>query len=165
MKPLLIFGYGNPGRGDDALGPALVEAIEAMELPQLECQTDMQLQVEHVTDLRGRKVVLFVDADMTCAEPFEMDAIMPYKDDSYTSHAMSPQALLYAYEQVYGLMPPNSFVLRIRGESFELGDGLSIVARIHLKAALQHLMPLCDQVSPVVWHDAALRGMLGLQPL
>ncbi|MBL8482901.1 MAG: Ni/Fe hydrogenase, partial [Rhodocyclaceae bacterium] len=42
-----MFAWGNPGRGDDALGPLFAERIEALDLPGVECLTDFQLQVEH----------------------------------------------------------------------------------------------------------------------
>ena len=48
---VLVFGWGNPSRGDDALGPLFVDAVEAMKLPGVECLTDFQLQVEHALDL------------------------------------------------------------------------------------------------------------------
>ena len=155
MSKLLIFGYGNPGRGDDALGPAFLDGVERLDLPQVECQTDMQLQVEHVMDMQGRNIVLFVDADMACATPFELSEIKPAKDNSYTSHAMSPQALLHAYTQVYGVLPPASFLLRIRGERFELGDELSPSARTHLEAALEQLGPLCEEIRIDGWREFA----------
>ncbi|MDP3326412.1 MAG: Ni/Fe hydrogenase, partial [Hydrogenophaga sp.] len=65
VAPLLVFGWGNPSRGDDALGPLLVEQLAGlaqMSSGRLECLTDFQLQVEHALDLRGRERVLFVDA-------------------------------------------------------------------------------------------------------
>ncbi|MCC7218819.1 MAG: hydrogenase maturation protease, partial [Burkholderiales bacterium] len=62
IAPFLVIGIGNPSRGDDALGPLLVERIEAMDLPGVECLTDFQLQVEHALDLVGREQVVFVDA-------------------------------------------------------------------------------------------------------
>ena len=71
MAKLLLFGYGNPGRGDDALGPELIACISQLHFSNVECQTDMQLQVEHVTDLEGCDRVLFIDADMSSAEPFD----------------------------------------------------------------------------------------------
>ena len=139
MGGMLIFGYGNPGRGDDALGPAFVEGLQQQGVEaagDIECQTDMQLQVEHVTDLCGRSMALFVDADASCPPPFGISRIEPVRDTSYTSHAMSPMALLYAYRQVYGLAPPIAFMLSIRGYDFALGEPLSLRAGMHLEAAL-----------------------------
>jgi len=137
MAKLLLFGYGNPGRGDDALGPELITRIAQLNLENVECQDDMQLQVEHVTDLAACRQVLFIDADISCAEPFDFSEISAVKDDSYTSHAMSPTALLHAYSQVYGKDAPPAFLLRIRGYDFELGDPLTGKASANLERATE----------------------------
>jgi len=158
VKPLLIFGYGNPGRGDDALGPAFVDTVEAMGLELVECQTDMQLQVEHVTDLSNRRLILFVDADIACQHPFQLSEIRAERDDSYTSHAMTPQALLHAYGEVYHLSLPAAFLLRIRGDSFELGEDLSSVAHSNLHEAVEQFRPLMDSVQEERWRDFAKQG-------
>lgn len=65
VAPLLVLAVGNPSRGDDALGPMLLEALRAEGVEgngQVELLGDFQLQIEHVIDLRGRRAVLFVDA-------------------------------------------------------------------------------------------------------
>lgn len=139
---LLLFGFGNPGRGDDALGPMLVEHLEKFAIVNLEFQADMQLQVEHVTDLAECDQVIFVDADMSCGEPFEFHEVFAQKDDSYTSHAMSPAALLHAYLQVYGTAPPSARLLRIRGYHFKLGETLSDRAAENLRAAIGYMLEL-----------------------
>lgn len=143
MTKILLFGYGNPGRGDDALGPELIERVARSQCSNVECLTDMQLQVEHVTDLMGRELVLFIDADTSCAEPFEFSEIRAEKDGSYTSHAMNPAALLHAYRQVYCRDAPPAFLLRIRGHDFALGDPLSGCAAQNLEAAIAIVLALC----------------------
>ena len=143
MANLLIFGYGNPGRGDDALGPALIERMARLQFAGVECQNDMQLQVEHVTDLDECRRVLFIDADTSCTEPVEFSEIGAIKDDSYTSHAMTPNALLYAYRQVYQEPAPRAFLLRIRGYDFELGEELTDKASANLDAAMELVVHLC----------------------
>jgi hydrogenase maturation protease len=151
MTKLLLFGYGNPGRGDDALGPELIALIDEMQLAGVECQNDMQLQVEHVTDLQDCDRVLFVDADMSCAEPFEFSEISAASDDSYTSHAMNPAALLHAYREVYNMDAPPAFLLRIRGYDFGLGDPLTGRAANNLEAATQLVGELCNSVNLPMW--------------
>jgi len=148
MPTLLLFGYGNPGRGDDALGPTLVERIASLQLAGVVCQNDMQLQVEHVTDLAACERVLFVDADMACAEPFDYAQIAAEKDGSYTSHAMTPMALLHAYRQVYGKDAPPAFLLRVRGYDFALGDPLGVRAAANLDAATRRARQLCETHQP-----------------
>ena len=155
MAKLLLFGYGNPGRGDDGLGPELVELISSLKLAQVTCQNDMQLQVEHVTDLAEHEMVLFIDADMSCAEPFAFAELRAEKDDSYSSHAMNPAALLYAYQQVYGKTAPATFLLRIRGYEFGLGDAMSAKATANLAAANRLVGILCTAADLARWREYA----------
>ncbi|MBL8472160.1 MAG: hydrogenase maturation protease [Rhodocyclaceae bacterium] len=143
--PTLVFGWGNPSRGDDALGPLFCERIEALRLPGVECLTDFQLQVEHALDLAGRRRVLFVDAALAGAQPqepaalaagFHAHTITPARDASFTTHTMSPQSVLQVYRQVLGSDPPPAWLLAIHGIGFELGDGLSAAAAANLDRAL-----------------------------
>lgn len=134
--PILVFGWGNPSRGDDALGPLFVERIEAMRLPHVECLTDFQLQVEHALDLQGRQRVLFVDASMSATAPFAVSALRPRRDASFTSHALSPEAVLQAYRDVERREPPPAWLVAIHGDRFDLGSGLSAAAADNLAAAL-----------------------------
>ncbi len=135
----LIIGIGNPSRGDDALGPLLIERLETLRLPDVELLTDFQLQVEYALDLRGRGQVVFVDASLEAPAPFTFNPVEAVADASYSSHELSPGAVLYAYEKLFG-EPPPAFVLAIRGEAFELGDDLSAAASANLEAALAFLM-------------------------
>ncbi|MEK7812104.1 MAG: hydrogenase maturation protease [Pseudomonadota bacterium] len=132
---VLVFAIGNESRGDDALGPLLLRRLQSADMPRTEFIEDFQLQVEHVTDLAGRDAVLFVDADVSCNAPFEFSNIMAAHDNSYSSHAMTPSALLHAYRQFHGADAPPSFLLRIRGYGFELGEELSAEAVLNLEQA------------------------------
>ncbi len=151
MTRLLLFGYGNPGRGDDALGPMLIERIAQWQLAGVECQQDMQLQVEHVTDLAACDLALFIDADLSCSSPFVLSELAAAADASYTTHAMSPAALLHAYRQVYRAAAPPAFLLRIRGYDFELGAELGRRAADNLEAASGLLAELCADRNPPGW--------------
>lgn len=141
--PLLIFAYGNPSRGDDALGPELLQRLEALAPPDTELLTDFQLQVDHAVDLQGRRRVLFVDASVTAPPPFAFTRLEPEKDPSYTSHAVNPRAVLYAYRELFGIAPPPAYLLAVRGERFELGEPLSAAAAAHLEAAFERVRNLC----------------------
>ena len=136
--PTLIIGIGNPSRGDDALGPMLIERLEALHLPDVELLTDFQLQVEFALDLQDRQQVIFVDASLTASPPFSFTPVIAEEDASYSSHALSPGAVLHAYQKLFG-KPPQADVLAIRGEAFELGEGISAAATANLKAALEWL--------------------------
>jgi len=140
VRPVLVFAWGNPSRGDDALGPALLDLLETRqretaELGHVELITDYQLQVEHALDLQGRERVLFIDASVSAQAPYVLSVLLPERDSSYTTHAMSPAAVLAVYEQINDEPPPPAWLLSIRGYDFELGQPLSAQARSNLQEA------------------------------
>ena len=139
--PLLVFGWGNPGRGDDALGPLLVEQLAGQartHLPagRLECLTDFQLQVEHALDLVGRERVLFVDAAIGLSTPFAVRSVAPAPVAGFTTHALAPEALLQVYRELERAEPPPCMLLAIRAQRFELGDAPGEPALADLALAL-----------------------------
>jgi len=144
---LLVIGIGNPSRGDDALGPLLIERLEALQLPDVELLTDFQLQVEVALDLQGRQEVVFVDASLDAPAPFTFTPAVAAIDASYSSHALSPGAVLHTYEKLFG-EPPPAFVLALRGEAFELGEDLSEAASANLEAALAFLTQRFSDTCP-----------------
>jgi hydrogenase maturation protease len=143
--PVLIFTYGNPSRGDDALGPAMFAMLEAHQrgtggLDGVDLLTDFQLQIEHAVDLENRRCVLFIDAGVACREPFELKRLQPARDDSFTTHAMSPAAVLAVYQQINHSEPPVAFLLTIRAYEFELGHAISAAAGKNLRLAYEYVI-------------------------
>jgi hydrogenase maturation protease len=137
--PVLVLAVGNPSRGDDAIGPALAARIEEARLPGVEVIVEFQLQVENALDLAGRERVIFVDAGTGTPEPFELRRVESAAEFLHTSHALSPEAVLATYRRVTGEEPPEAWLLCVRGESFELGEGLSEGGAANLEAAWQRL--------------------------
>ncbi len=136
-EPILLFGWGNPSRGDDALGPLLIERIEAMNLPGVACLTDFQLQVEHALDLENRERILFIDASIKTEAPFHHSRLLPARDASFSTHAITPESVMQVYVDLHDKPPPPCYQLAIRGEQFELGEPLTANASANLDAALQ----------------------------
>ena len=136
VKPVLLFGYGNLSRGDDALGPLLLKYVEShFDLEELEILSDFQLQIEHALDLENRSLVLFVDASVSCVGAYDFATLEPDRDKSYTTHAMSPAAVLDVYQSIKNQTPPPCFLLSIKAEKLELGEGLSAQAEKNLEKA------------------------------
>ncbi|MFT5175018.1 MAG: hydrogenase maturation protease [Gammaproteobacteria bacterium] len=156
VAPLLVFGWGNPSRGDDALGPLFIERAEQMtgtihcaghgaghnaghcasNRPRVEYLTDFQLQVEHALDLCERQRVLFIDASVTAMAPFEVSTLRAAADSNVTTHAMSPSAVMQVFERLHGHAPPPCTLLAIRASRFELGEPLSDAAADNLARSL-----------------------------
>lgn len=141
VAPLLIIAIGNPSRGDDALGPALLERLGADGAAAdgaVELLTDFQLQVEHALDLADRRAVLFVDAAWPtegAAAGATLTRIGADQGASLTSHALRPQAVLQVCSVLRRPVPP-AWQLAIVGQCFELGAPLSEAARAHLGQAV-----------------------------
>ena len=135
----LVLGWGNLSRGDDALGPRCVAdlraALPAPLAQHVELMDDYQLQVEFALDLVGRTRVLFIDASVNCVAPFTVRQAMPRRDSSFSSHSLSPEALLQVFVDLQGQNPPSATVLEIRGESFELGEPMTAAAKASLAGA------------------------------
>lgn len=138
--PLLVFGWGNASRGDDALGPMFVQQLGQRLAPaaaaQIELLEDFQLQVEHVLDLVGRRQVLFVDASVSAPAPFELIELSPAATRGAGTHALSPQALLRVWLDTRADAPPPCLLLAMRAASFELGTPPSPAALANLARAL-----------------------------
>ncbi|MGB5830450.1 MAG: hydrogenase maturation protease, partial [Thiohalocapsa sp.] len=148
-----VFGIGNPSRGDDALGPMMIQRLEreqrAGRLPSVDLLTDFQLQPEHALDLRGRERVVFVDASLCGSDPYrllDLRGTDAANADNITSstHSTSPEGLLRIYRQLDG-EPPPAALLAVRGYEFTLGAEPCILARDNLDVALAALLGWLSQ--------------------
>ncbi len=114
---VLVLCYGNPGRGDDGLGPLVAEAIERLNIPGVSVDCDYQLTVEDSVAASEHDVVIFVDADASGAEPFSFYPITPRPMQSFSSHSLVPEDVLGLVEQIFNRRP-KGYVLGIRGYQF-----------------------------------------------
>ncbi len=159
LKPILIFGYGNPSRGDDAIGPEFLRLLEteraAGRAPDnFDTLTDFQLQIEHATDLEGRELVLFVDAAVSGPAPFSFTRLQAQRDEGITSHAISPANVLSVYEQVFSADgAPAAFLLSIPGQDFELGQRLSEQSIKGVAESILFAKKLLEEPNQAVWDE------------
>lgn len=151
---LVVFAVGNPSRGDDALGPRLMAELENWNPPDVRLVSDFQLQIEHALDLDDRDLALFIDAGTGTPAPFSFCEIRPAPDRSISSHALSPEAVLYVHGEIRRAPPP-AFVLCVRGEDFRLGEDLSPAAEAHLAAARTQLRRCLAHIDPDAWRRLA----------
>ncbi len=136
-RRLLFYGYGNPGRGDDGLGPALAAALEQLDLPGTTVDSNYQLTVEDAAELAEHEVVVFADADASGREPFWFGRVEPNAHLGISSHGVSPGALLALTEALFGRRV-EAYVLGIRGYEFgELCESLSSRAQANLEQAIR----------------------------
>lgn len=139
MKTLII-GYGNPGRQDDGLGPALGERIEKLALDGVSVDIDYQLNIEHAHDLAGFERVIFIDAHLSLEHPYSYRPVTASPHAPYSSHSVAPETVLHLAKELFQA-EPKAFILAIRGYHFaEIEEGLSHKAKENLLQAEQHLL-------------------------
>ena len=164
--PILIFAIGNESRGDDALAPLLLRRLDAWlreeeHSADFELIEDFQLQVENVTDMAGRKMILFIDAGMGTPEPYAFYRARVGGSHTPYSHALTPEAVLAVYPQIYREAPPPAFVLCIRGEQFELGFPLSPAAENRLEVAMDFMLGLLRETEVAAWEMHTFQPAIG----
>lgn len=144
-EQVLVLGFGNPGRLDDGLGPALAAALEREQVPGFEVDADYQLTVEDAARLKDYGAVIFADASVEGTAPFEFQKLKPSLGTGFSEHSVSPGALLALAQELFGECPP-AYVLGIRGYDFnEFGEKLSERAQANLQAALSFMKSLARE--------------------
>jgi len=139
VKPnILVIGYGNPGRQDDGLGPAAALHLATLRWPHLAAFDTYQLNIEDAMDIAQYDIVWFVDATKTGEQPFAAHELAPASTIEFTSHILSPEAVLAIARDFYG-KTPRAFMLAIRGYGFEFIEELTAGALDNLYAALNML--------------------------
>ena len=139
---ILFIGYGNPGRLDDGLGPALAAKIEAASLEGLTVEADYQLVVEDAFDVSKHDIVIFADAAVNGKEPFFFKEVRSRSPISLSSHSVSPEAVLFFAQKMFHART-RAYVLGIRGYEFDAyEERLSEGALENLEKAYQFIAGL-----------------------
>jgi len=144
-KKILIYGYGNPGRRDDGLGVVMTEMVEewikSNNLPQIDVDSNYQLNVEDAEKISSYGLVIFVDASQEEDLPgFKMTDIIPNKNMvEFTMHAVSPAYILHLTNDLFNKYP-DAKLLSIRGYRWEFQEGLSESAQLNIESAYCFLL-------------------------
>jgi hydrogenase maturation protease len=142
LPKVLFIGYGNPGRLDDGLGPALAARVEALSLKGMTVEADYQLAVENALDVSRHDIVIFADAAVRGKAPFFFREIHPRSPLSLRSHSVSPEAVLFFAERLFQSRT-KAYVLGIRGYEFNgYNEKLSERAEKNLEEAFQFVAKL-----------------------
>ena len=145
---MLLIGYGNPGRGDDGLGPAFSESMAARALPGWDVDTDYQLVAEHALAMSTHDLVVFADAQIGGEAAYSFREIRPEAPQALGSHSLVPGTVLSLCETLYGARP-RAFVLGISGRDFgDMKEGLSTEATANLAEAERFFLTWLEGARP-----------------
>jgi hydrogenase maturation protease len=124
MSEILVIGYGNTLRGDDAAGVRAAELL-GNSVDDLDVIIATDLSLELAEPISTHDHVIFIDASAggDSVRLRNIDAKTP--PPAITTHANFPWTLLEASRTIYGRVPHRTILATIPGESFDLGEILS----------------------------------------
>jgi len=127
LSSVLVVGYGNALRGDDALGWHAVARLSAdPRLDGARVIWQHQLTPELALDMAGASLVVLVDAESDL-EPGALHVRRLHRSaDGGTamSHHVAPESLLVLAHELYGAAP-EAWLVGVGAATLEVGDALS----------------------------------------
>lgn len=138
-KKILVYGFGNPGRQDDGLGPAIIERLDTDGIPGIATDCNYQLNIEDAYLIAENDIVVFVDASIDAEEPYSFSKIEPSAEITFTTHSMSPQSVLALCAELYE-KKLDAYVLGIRGYEWDFEVGLTPKADKNFNEAYSFLL-------------------------
>lgn len=142
-QKVLIYGYGNPGRQDDALANEVVERItswaEENGLNHIQADSNYQLNVEDAELISHYDLVIFVDASLEPIEDILFTKVKPSGATiEFTMHAVSCAYVLDLCGKMYNSFP-KTYLLHIKGYEWEFMEEMSSKALQNLEKAVEFL--------------------------
>jgi hydrogenase maturation protease len=149
MPKILIIGWGNPLRGDDAFGWRAAERLsELLQDRDVAVRVSHQLMPEFAEEISRSHLVIFIDAacDNGLSGEVRFERVEPRRSQTAAfSHQMDPPALLGMTEALYGVCP-EAFFFSVVGRSFEHGEELSPEVQSALPVVIERVQAVCSTV-------------------
>lgn len=142
---LYIYGFGNPGRQDDGLGPSIIDRLESDNISGIITDSNYQLNIEDAHNISQSKAVIFVDASIDAEEPFSFTKIEPSSEITFSTHTMSPESVLALCKEIYD-KDLEAYVMAIRGYEWEFLEGLSPKALNNFNGAYLFLINKIEEM-------------------
>jgi hydrogenase maturation protease len=140
MKRPLVIGIGNPLRGDDGFGPAVIEALRAEgEEARAKLLSVHQLMPELVDDLERATRVAFIDASTTVGpgEIFDTSVESAPSAARWTHH-LDPGSLIALAAETAGV-DIEARCIGVGADTFEFGAELTEAARGRLAEVVERV--------------------------
>ncbi len=135
---LLVIGYGNTLRSDDGVGPRVVEAVAALNLPSVETLACDLLTPELADPVARARQVIFVDAALDAPREVQLRPLFAAESSQIMAHAADPRTMLALARDVFG-HAPQAWWLTIPIKNTGIGEELSDFATKGLATAVEKI--------------------------
>lgn len=149
-RAILVVGYGNTLRGDDAAGPRAAEAVARWGLPGVVVKIVHQLTPELAEDLASASLAIFIDARLADrADAVEVRPIEPLDSGlgAALGHVTDPRRLLALTRSIYETCA-SSWLYTVPAVDFSVAERLSPATERGVQEVLRRLAVQLGGPSP-----------------
>lgn len=145
-RSILVVGYGNLLRSDDAIGQQIAKDIERWGMPNVKTIAVHQLTPELAETLADFDIIIFVDAcPGSDQQDIQIEQIRSSSFNPVARYTSDPRSLLALTQTLYDRVPQAWWVM-VPGVNFEVGDRFSSTAEQNIETALQQIDHLMQRV-------------------
>jgi hydrogenase maturation protease len=139
---ILVYGFGNPGRKDDGLGPAFADKVgewaKNSGIRWIDTDSNYQLNIEDAYTIQDYDIVIYADASKEDIDHFLIDRVSPSGKTAFNTHSVSPGFVLDLCRRLYA-KDPLIFLLHLKGYEYDLEEGLTPRAEENINIAFEFL--------------------------
>ncbi len=152
MAALTVIGVGSRLRGDDAIGPLLIDALSQLSHSQLELVDAGSDTLGVLEYFEGRDHVIVVDACQMGRQPgciveFDPNQIdFVLKDDPLSLHGLGLAESIKMADSL-DMLPKDLKIIGIEPESIQFNGSLSVPVKKALKMAVEIVEDKLNRVS------------------
>ncbi len=152
MAALTIIGVGNRLRGDDAIGPLLIDALSGLSHSQVELVDAGSDALGLLEYFQGRDHVIVIDAchmgrKAGCIvefDPTQIDLVL--KDDPISLHGLGLAESIQMAQSLQ-MLPRDLKIIGIEPESIQFSGSLSVPVQKAMKKAIEIIEDKLNRVS------------------
>ncbi|WP_321312733.1 hypothetical protein [Halarcobacter sp.] len=102
---LIIVGFGNELRGEDAFGVDVIAKLQKLQLPNTKLISTFQLTPELSLELKDAKKIIFIDASYCIDNQYKLACALDNHSSNSLSHQISIKTLMYMIKELYSKNP------------------------------------------------------------
>ena len=141
-QAVLVIGYGNELRGDDAAGPRVATAVESLGLEDVRVLVRHQLAPEISEDIARSRAVIFVDASVDPARAgVTITPLSPSPSSTPQAHVSDPRSLMNLAQTLFGRCPP-AWLVTVPARNLGFGAEFSPETLEDVQAAVRQIEKL-----------------------
>ena len=142
---IVIIGYGDAMRGDDAVGHKIAQKVSQWNLPQVRVIATPRLTPELSEALSRAHLAVFIHAaPPSRGEDVQLRELEPCASRVTVAHIEDPCALLSITQATYGRYP-YAWWMTVPAVNFDFGQNLSPEAEHGIGVALERLNHLIEE--------------------